>query len=123
MSLQTRNDCHARTLRSAGRTPQQKTWLNNGSQISLRVKGTERSSFRFRFGGTNEADLKHGAQRILLPQLLGNPPLLQPKHGCPRELHLAARGGMDRTHAEVAEGRARMGATAFPSAHDVVAVS
>ena len=72
-------------------------------------------------GVSNEADLEHGAQRIFLPQLLGNPPLLQPEHGCPCELHFAARGGRNRTHAEVAEGRTRMRAAAFPPADDVVA--
>jgi hypothetical protein len=74
-----------------------------------------------RFGRTNKIELKHSAQRIFLPQLLGDPPPLEAENGCSRELHLSTRSSRNRTHAEIAEGRTGVGTTTLPSANDVVA--
>jgi SOS response associated peptidase (SRAP) len=69
----------------------------------------------------NETDLEHGAQRIFLSQLLGDPTVLKAKHGCPGEVHFSGRSSWERTQTKITKGRPGVSAPALPSANDVIA--
>jgi hypothetical protein len=62
----------------------------------------------------------HSSQYVFLAEFLCDPPAFKANNGCPCKSHFPTRSGGEGTHAEVAESRAGVRATAFPAAHDVV---
>jgi hypothetical protein len=95
-------------------------WKSRKIVPATRQRTTGPFLSHFHIWQANETDLEHGAQRIFLSQLLGDPTVLKAKHGRPGEVHFSARRSWDRTQTKITKGRPGMGAPALPSANDVI---
>src|SRR5215469_10076942 len=71
--------------------------------------------------GAEEPELGQGGDTVVQADLLNDLAVLEFEDGDSGEVHLPARAGGQTAGEEVPEGRARVGAAAFPLADDVIA--
>ena len=69
-----------------------------------------------------QPELGQGGDPVIQADLLNDPAVPEPEDGHAGEMHLPARVGRQAAGEEVLEGRAGVGAAAFPLADDVVAL-